>query len=281
MLIGIVGGGFVGKATMYLICNDIQIKVYDINPKLCCPKGTTLQDLIQCEIIFVCVPTPMEKDGSCHIEIVTSVIEDIKKLDYEGFIVVRSTVPVGTCNELQCYFMPEFLTEKNYILDFINNKDWIFGTLFNSMDFLFKKKITNLFDLAFKNNRIKYNQLHFVTNKEAEMIKYFKNCYLATKVAFCNEIFQFCKGKDIHYENVRKLAILDDRIGESHTMVPGHDGKFGFGGTCFPKDMASLKNQFEKIGIFPHIISAAINRNNKIDRPEKDWSLDKGRAVLL
>ena len=176
--------------------------------------------------------------------------------------------------------MPEFLTEKNYIQDFIHNKDWIFGLLNQPKDILFKTKINKLFNLAFQNNRIKYNNLHFVTNKEAEMIKMFKNCFLATKVSFCNEIYQFCEMKGINYENVRALAANDDRILHSHTKVPGHDGNKGFGGTCFPKDISSLNFDMEKQGMKSFIVSAAIKRNNTVDRPEKDWNSNKGRAVV-
>jgi UDPglucose 6-dehydrogenase len=63
-------------------------------------------------------------------------------------------------------------------------------------------------------------------------------------------------------------------------MVPGHDGKRGYGGTCFPKDMASLEYQMKDSGVESTIIKAANDRNNRIDRSEKDWSQDKGRAVV-
>ena len=176
--------------------------------------------------------------------------------------------------------MPEFLTEKNYEYDFVNNKDWIFGLKGNDRDVDFKRQIQNLFDLAFKNGNIKYNNLNFVSNSEAEMIKMFRNCFLATKVGFCNEIYQFCSLKNIDYENVRKLACNDDRILHSHTQVPGHDGKLGFGGTCFPKDINSMINQIDEVnGDYP-ILNAVIKRNEEIDRPEKDWNSNTGRSVI-
>ena len=172
--------------------------------------------------------------------------------------------------------MPEFLTEKNFIDDFINNKDWIFGLLNGPRDEEFKLKISELFTLAFENDRIKHNNLHFITNKEAEMVKMFKNCFLATKVSFCNEIYQFCEMKGINYENVRALAANDDRILHSHTKVPGHDGSKGFGGTCFPKDTSSLRHEMHNSGMKPYVMNAIIERNETIDRPEKDWKNNKG-----
>ena len=76
------------------------------------------------------------------------------------------------------------------------------------------------------------------------------------------------------------LVALDDRIGESHTRVPGPDGKKGFGGTCFPKDIESLQNQMNNVGMESYIIEATKSRNIQVDRKEQDWTLDKGRAVL-
>jgi UDPglucose 6-dehydrogenase len=280
MKIGIIGNGFVGKATTQLKCKDIQLYAYDIDPSQCDPIGIKLKDMNQCEMIFISVPTPMRSDGSCHLNIINSVLLDLESNNYDGFIILRSTVPAGTCDKLNVYFMPEFLTEKNYIQDFIQNKDWIFGLLNQPKDTLFKTKINKLFNLAFQNNRIKYNNLHFVTNKEAEMIKMFKNCFLATKVSFCNEIYQFCEMKGINYENVRALAANDDRILHSHTKVPGHDGNKGFGGTCFPKDTSSLRYEMKTSGMKPYVMNAIIERNEKIDRPQKDWNNNKGRAVI-
>lgn len=282
MIIGIIGNGFVGKATFQLACKDIDILAYDINPDLCVPNGLKLQDMNRCEIIFISVPTPMNKDGSCYLEIIKSVINSLKSINYSGFIVLRSTVPPGTSNSLNCYFMPEFLTEKNFINDFINNENWIFGILERDekKDNEFKNKITILFNLAYENKKIMYNNFHFVGNSEAEMIKMFKNCFLATKVSFCNEMYEFCQLKNINYENVRHLATADLRILPSHTYVPGHDGKKGFGGTCFPKDTNSLKYEMEQIGMKPYILTAIKERNEIIDRPEKDWLSDKGRASI-
>jgi len=280
MIVGIIGNGFVGKATFQLKCKDIDILAYDINPASCVPKGIVLADMNKCEVVFISVPTPMSKNGSCHLNIIESVLKDLASIDYRGFIVLRSTVPVGTCDKLNCYFMPEFLTEKNFIDDFINNKDWMFGLLGKPEDEQMKEKISTLFSLAHANDRIKHNKLHFITNKEAEMIKMFKNCYLATKVSFCNEVYQFCEQKQVDYEVVRALATADERILPSHTRVPGHDGQKGFGGTCFPKDTSSLRYEMQQANMTPYILNAIIERNELVDRPQKDWLLDKGRAAV-
>lgn len=282
MKIGIIGNGFVGKATNILKNDNVELIIYDIDPKLCNPIGTSLHDICSTDIVFISVPTPMNSDGSCHIGILQSVVNDIKNicnLD-ENLIVIRSTVPPGTSDDLNCYFMPEFLTEKNFVNDFINNQHWIFGLKEKSQDSIFIEKISKLFNLSYQADKIKFNNLHFVTNKEAEMIKLFRNNYLSVKVGFCNEIAEFCNKKNINYENIRKLAVLDPRIGESHSQVPGHDGRKGFGGTCFPKDTNNLKCEMKKIGMKSYIIENVVERNENVDRPEKDWNSNKGRAVV-
>lgn len=280
MIIGIIGNGFVGKATFQLRCDDIEVLAYDLNPDACFPKGTTLYDMSKCEIIFISVPTPMSKDGSCHLNIIESVLNDLKQINYNGNVVCRSTVPVGTCDKLNVSFMPEFLTEKNFVDDFVNNPDWIFGMVSSPESGVVKEKLTRLFQLAYDNDRVKSNTLHFVTNSEAEMIKMFRNCFLATKVSFCNEVAEFCEKKSVDYSIVMDLATKDKRIGPGHASVPGHDGKKGYGGTCFPKDTSSLRYEMTNINMTPHVLDAIIKRNTIIDRPEQDWMLDQGRAAI-
>lgn len=282
--IGIIGNGFVGKATFQLKCDNIDVVAYDKNPELCNPLDTSLNNLIDCNIIFVCVPTPMELNGKCHLGIVESVMNDLKSINYNGFIVIRSTVPVGTCDKYNCFFMPEFLTEANFINDFINNPNWIFGISSNiskEKEEKFMKEINDIFSIAHDSKCINNNKTTFLTANEAELVKLFRNCFLSVKVAFCNEMYEFCLSNDINYDNVRLYAAEDKRIGLGHTKVPGPDGKRGFGGTCFPKDMNSMCYQMkENNNCNPELLSAAINRNITRDRPEKDWHINNNRTVV-
>uniref|UniRef100_A0A6C0LXF8 Uncharacterized protein n=1 Tax=viral metagenome TaxID=1070528 RepID=A0A6C0LXF8_9ZZZZ len=280
MKIGIIGNGFVGKATKILQCKDIEMLCYDINPELCEPKHLKLNDMVDCEIIFISVPTPMNKDGSVYLNIIQSVLNDLKNVNFENFIVIRSTVPPGTSDSFNCYFMPEFLTEKNYRNDFINNPLWIYGLLGKDSDEFFKNKIRKLINYAYENKCIKSNNIKFMSNKEAELVKYFRNTFLSVKVSYCNEIYEYCNKIGINYENVRNIAASDKRIGLSHTMVPGHDGKLGFGGTCFPKDTNGLLFEMKRNGMKSYILENAIKRNEEVDRNEKDWTKNKGRSVV-
>lgn len=279
MKIGIIGNGFVGQATMLLQNPEVDILVYDIDPNKCIPKNISLENLSICDIIFIAVPTPMNPDGSCHLNIVESVVGTLKVECPNSHIVVRSTVPVGTCDRLQVNFMPEFLTEKNWRNDFYNCDRWIFGSYTHDNKDL-RRKISKLLFTAQRYNKIKLNNFVFVTNKEAEMIKYFKNTFLAVKVSYCNELEEFCRNKNINYETVRQIATEDERIGKSHTVVPGHDGHRGFSGTCFPKDTNSLLYEMNNVGMKSYILESAIKRNQEVDRTNNDWNENKGRCVV-
>ena len=278
--IGIIGNGFVGKATLTLQCDDIDVLCYDINPDLCVPKGTTLHDLLACCAVFVSVPTPTNSAGKTSIKCVDTVIFQLRELNYNGFTIIRSTVPVGTSDRYKCCFMPEFLTEKNAINDFINNSNWIFGCNDDEHKDAFMALMTSIIHAAHVHKKIAHGRITFMSNKEAEMVKYFRNTFLATKISFCNEMHAFCVKQGINYARMVDVAAEDARICKSHTAVPGHDGRFGFGGTCFPKDINSLRSQMKEIDV-PHcVIDAVIHRNENIDRCEKDWMHDVGRTVV-
>jgi UDPglucose 6-dehydrogenase len=282
MKLGVIGNGFVGQASSQLQCKDIELIAYDTRPEACYPLGTTMADILSTDIVMISVPTPMSPTGECHTKIVRSVVKQLADAEYRGMIVVRSTVPVGTCDSLNVFFMPEFLTEKNFLQDFIHNEDWIFG-IYDACDeprrAQFISVMTDLFNKAHSNQRITSNRMRFISAKEAEMIKLFRNCFLSVKISFCNEMYQYCQAMGVNYNHVREFVASDKRIGPSHTNVPGHDGHFGFGGTCFPKDLNSLCYEMKRVGCDAHISNAAKFRNETIDRPEQDWNTDKGRAV--
>ena len=279
MIIGIVGYGFVGKATKMFSTND-EYMTFDLNKDLCYPKNITINDLIKCDLIFISVPTPMNKDGTVHTGIVENVVKQLKNIvQINCPLIVRSTVPPGTCEKLGVFFMPEFLTEKNFLEDFKNTKKWIIGApkYYNDIHLI---RIVHVIEQAYEFKNINSKEIEVVSTEEAEMIKYFKNTFLAVKVSYCNEIKDFCDYKNINYNNIVRLSTEDDRITKSHTSVPGHDGKKGYGGTCFPKDINGLYGEFKKYNIESYMLKGSIERNEKIDRPAKDWEENKGRTVL-
>ena len=276
MKIGVIGNGYVGRATSMLACNSEDLLVWDTDESK--RNINNFTDLKVCDFVFVCVPTPMNKDGSCYLGIVEEVVNQLISLGLDNeSIVVRSTVPVGTSKNLGVSFMPEFLTEANWEEDFKNNNLRIIGL--QDTSFSNQLKFTNLFQSAKDCGKINESLCCFCSTDEAELAKLVRNCFLALKVSFFNEIEDFCSKSNIDYKMVSSLACQDSRIGESHTQVPGPDGQRGYGGTCFPKDMNSLLNQIEKISS-SHIVQAAVHRNQHVDRPQKDWEQNKGRSVL-
>tara|TARA_Y100000590_G_scaffold343714_2_gene392803 strand:+ start:7449 stop:8315 length:867 start_codon:yes stop_codon:yes gene_type:complete len=285
LTIGIIGNGFVGDATNGFGNKEIKTLIYDIIPNKCNPSNLTLQELcIQSSIIFICLPTPMKKDGSCYLDIIENIITNIKNyIDLNDTpVFIRSTIPIGTCDNLNCFFMPEFLTEKNSTQDFKNTPCWIIGLKENNelQNIKVKQIMQTILDTNIYYGNIISSECMFVFTKEAEAIKLFKNTYLAMKVGFCNEFYRFCEKNNINYNKVIDGVVTDSRITISHTSVPGNNGKFGFSGTCFPKDISSLQNQMNKSNIPCPIIDAVIKRNNNIDRCDKDWELKEGRSVI-
>ena len=276
--VGIVGPGYVGKALKVGFKSDnIEINTYD---KYLSDQSTVkdLNELIlSSNIIFICVPTPMKKNGECFTGIVEEVVKDINILaDDKKTVIIKSTVPPGTteklneiCKNISLIFNPEFLTEANFLDDFKNQKYIILGGNKKDLDL-----VENLYSIIFP--EIKINR---TTSINAEIVKYFLNTYLATKVSFANEMKILCDHVNADYNQIVNLVIQDNRIGKSHLMVPGPDGKLGFGGSCFPKDINALLTFSKSLNIEMSVIESAIKANLKV-RPERDWEKLLNRSVI-
>ena len=280
MKIGIVGQGYVGTAVKEMFSKHYGVETYDLDFDKC--SVDYLEDLVELtNIIFVCVPTPMKKDGSCVTSTVEAVVKDINDMvvsrNVSGRIVaIKSTIPPGTtirlnkeCKNISVIFNPEFLTEANFIDDFKNQNRIIIGGERPSTT-----KLRQVYSLAFPDATIV--KTGSIT---AEMVKYFTNTFLATKVSFANEMYQICMRLGIDYDKVVEYSTYDDRLGKSHWAVPGPDGHFGFGGSCFPKDINALIQLGLELDMTPEVLIAAWHTNLEV-RPEEDWKELKGRAVV-
>jgi UDPglucose 6-dehydrogenase len=302
--IGVVGCGFVGGATAEGLRHVFD--VIGVDKKLergfyhYWPKGKAGKKLtrdtgrvdgrdvssmkhLQCEVgdgvIFVAVPTPMLDTGKCDTSIVDGVVKEVNDL-YEGHepatVVIKSTVPPGTTNRLNCEcknihvcFNPEFLREATAIEDFKNQDRIILGGPHAGT-----KVLKQMYQQAYPD--VPTTKTHATI---AEMVKYVTNCFLATKVSFANEVYQICEALEIDYDKVIEYATKDKRLGTSHWAVPGPDGHFGFGLTCFPKDLNALIHRAKELGVDPKIMPAVWEKNLEV-RPERDWEKMKGRAVV-
>ena len=240
MNIGVIGLGYVGKACLSFFEKNFNCYSYDINNS---GSEISIKKLVEkVDIIFLCLPTPMKQNGECDISIVENVLAQINQLNVKISCVIKSTIPPGTTqtfnnkfNNLRIIFNPEFLTEANFIQDFENQEHIIIG------DNNEKSIVNDLYELSFPDAKI-IN----CDSKEAEMIKYITNLFLATKVSFANEIHTLCRKLEIDYDKVVEHAIHDKRLGKSHWQVPGPDGFNGFGGSCFPKDLNAILYMFKK-----------------------------------
>ena len=281
--IGIVGQGFVGTAVNEGLKQYFEIETFDlIEEKSTCKSIQELVD--KTDLIFVCVPTPMQKDGSCYIDFVDDVLNKINEACcFEwGFspknVAIKSTIPPGTTEmfnskykALDISFNPEFLTEANSIEDFKNQNRIIIGGPRTSST-AFKRIYAKVFPKV---------PIVKTGSTTAEMVKYFTNCFLATKVSFANEMYEICNYLKIDYDKVVEYVKHDERIGNSHLDVPGPDGDFGYGGHCFPKDVRALLSVAWELesDVYPIMLEATNKKNDKI-RNNRDWEKQKGRAVI-
>lgn len=291
--IGIIGNGFVGKATSLFANTFVKAITYDIDPDKCAPHGTTLHDIISCDLVFVCVPTPMTADGKCYLGVVESVIDALRRgvngvaVDNASGasrvppIVLRSTVPPGTCRRLGVHHMPEFLTEQRWEYDFRHTDKWIIGVNESNPDHeIFTSRIGSIIRHASRDKIIAGHEIWWASTCETELTKYARNAFLATKVAFFNEIYEYAETlENVRYEWVREMTTVDSRIGPGHSRVPGSDGLRGFSGTCLPKDLCALITDMKEHQITPYVTQAVWDRNTQVDRPNRDWELNKGRSV--
>jgi nucleotide sugar dehydrogenase len=271
-MLGIVGQGFVGNAVYQKFKNYYEVKTFDLNES---KRNSTFEDVAKCEYIFVCLPTPMNVDGSCNTDIVESVIRKIDDFGKTKGIIVKSTIPPGTTQKwnekykTDIVFNPEFLTERNAIYDYENQNRIILGgprPLTTELKPIFSK----VFPTA---HIIKTGPTH------AEMVKYITNTFLSVKVSFANEIYQLCEKLGIDYDKVVEYSTMDERLGDSHWSVPGHDGDFGFGGHCFPKDLSALLHLTKEFNTTNNVLMATQKTNHEV-RKNRDWENMKGRAVI-
>lgn len=281
MSIGIVGQGFVGTAISEGLKNFYNLCVFDIDENKCQKEFfVSREEMInRCKIIFQCLPTPMKKSGECDLSIVEGSISNLNDLAKNAktnpILVVKSTVPPGTSGKLNdkyahvnIVFSPEFLTEANSIDDFKNQSRIILG---GEKEHTFRVK--QMFYKCFP--KVPIIRTDF---KTAEMVKYFTNNLLSTKISFANEMYEICLKLGIDYDKVSELTLYDSRIGKTHLMVPGPDGDFGFGGHCFPKDLAAMIYVAKNLGVQPSMLESTREKNNKV-RKNRDWERMPGRAI--
>ena len=275
MKIGIIGNGFVGNSIAFGFSPTHEIRIHDKDPKR---NMNTIEEVLECDYIFVAVPTPMRQNGSISLDIVEKALQEIsdKNKKRNNIIVLKSTMIPGTTNnfmkqfpKLNIVFNPEFLTERTAKLDFLTQARMVLGGPKR-----LTKRVAKLLEERFMHcHNIETDAI------TAELIKYMNNVFFATKVSFMNEMKLMCDATGADWKQALKGFAADQRIGDSHLNVPGPDGKLGFGGSCFPKDINAFMSYADQLGIDIPTIKGAWKTNLNV-RPERDWEKIHGRAVV-
>lgn len=269
--VGIIGSGFVGESQAYAFSPVADVKIFDINPV----KAThTLLEVLSQYYIFVCLPTPMKENGEQDLSYIENFFSNIGLHNTDAIFILKSTVLPGTTKQLvdkynfNIVFCPEFLTEKTAKIDMLTQSRIVVGGKEELC-----LKVIYLFITRFGNK-------HYVVTDSttAEFIKYMSNTFLAVKVSVMNEFYRLANKLEVNWNDAVEGFVSDPRIGNSHTQVPGHDGKLGFGGTCFPKDINALITIGKELGVDMNTLEAAWKTNLEV-RPEQDWKDLIGRAV--
>lgn len=269
--VGVIGNGFVGESQAFAFSPTNEVRIHDIDSL----KSThTKKEIDECEFIFVCVPTPMYKNGSQDTSFIEKVFEEAVE---DPIYIIKSTILPGTTKSLSkkyphlnIIFCPEFLTERTAKLDMLTQARIVFGGEKGDI-----KKVRELYENRFMNRHIIETD-----STTAELIKYMNNTFFATKVSILNEFKLLADKLGANWEDALYGFASDGRVGDSHLHVPGPDGRLGYGGTCFPKDVNALITLAKELDTPLNTIEGGWKTNLTV-RPEKDWEADKGRAVSI
>lgn len=263
--LAIVGYGFVGRAIAAGFADCAQLRFHD--PAV--PGSVPLVDLVQADLVFVCVPTPT-RDGACDLSAVEQVLADLAGLACRAPVVLKSTVPPGTTDRLarehralRLLCSPEFLRERSSVADFAATPRVILGWPDGRDDpeahALVHTVFAERFDVPIVDHRA----------TEAELVKVVANALFAVKVSFANELAEFAEAIGVRWNDLRDTLALDPRIVDDHLAVPGPDGERGFGGRCLPKDGRALLHEAAAQGLDLPVVRAALEAN-RIRRPDAE-----------
>lgn len=260
--IGFIGLGFVGEAirnsydgNCHKICIDTDVSRGYVG---------TYAEIMDAEGIFICVPSPQRLDGFCNTDILESVLANLK--DYKGVIISKVTATPDVYERLGKQYpnlvhIPEFLTAANASADYAKENWAIIG---GSV-------------LAYQHEAeriIRYTKpqadIVYCSIGEASLVKYSINSFLSTKVVFMNELAAIAEHNGYDWNNIRRMISMDNRIGITHTQVPGPDGQYGFGGMCFPKDTSALLCYAESINVYLNVLKEAVKKNTllRLQKPK-------------
>lgn len=262
MKIGIIGKGFVGSA----VANgfDRKVEQFVVDPRI---NDNSINDLVRDfdpPLLFLCLPTPKHNSHlDVDVSAVRQALSDLSDLNYKGIVVIKSTITPDHLTtmkkdfKLKLVYNPEFLTEANSLQDFVNPNMQILGGKWRDCEAVEKAYI--------RHSSVKTVPTFKTDMITASLIKYTINSWLALKVTFFNELHGLFEnsGAAPQWSQFTDMLTRDPRIGDSHTNVPGPDGKFGYGGHCFPKDTKAFLYYSKLKKKELTLLKAAIQLNEK------------------
>ncbi|MGH9945915.1 MAG: hypothetical protein ACRD6X_01800 [Pyrinomonadaceae bacterium] len=256
MKIGIIGLGIVGSAIRYGFERlGHQIKTHDIK------DGTSITDVLDTEIVYLCLPTPQDASGRCDISILENVVAELAEdHQYKGIIAVKSTVAPGTTAAFQKKFptaaichVPEFLRERAAIIDFTDNHDiCVIGTDSDAV-----------FEVVKASHGHYPKQFIKMPPTEAEIAKYFNNVYNATLITFANSFYEVCKASGANYDVVKNAMVQRDHIFNKY--LDCNENLRGFGGMCLPKDTNAIAAFAKDKGLDIGLFRAVVDDNSRYE----------------
>ena len=233
MKFGILGYGYIGKATHKSLIKNQECVIYDIM------FDDNKKNIYNTDVVFVCIPTNNDND----VDILIDEIKDLKNNNKNVQIIVRSTLPLGTCEKIQnevgsIIYIPEFLRERFWNTDCL------------------KRPLIVGYDSICLPTWLTDEKICKCSTKEAELIKMFSNNFAVMRIAFANLFYDLSQSVGADYDLVKEIFFKVEHD-QTYMEVPGHDGTRGFGGKCLPKDLDFLIDTLDKHNIdqnwFKHI----------------------------
>ena len=255
MKVGVIGKGTVGSA-VYQGIEHIGHDVCFFDPKF---EGSRIEDVLNAELVFVCVPTDMLDNGDCDTSIVERVISELNSHAYTGLIAIKSTVIPGTTDRMKELYpnlriccVPEFLRAKIALADFVYNHDVL---VIGSLDPVEQ-------DLVRQAHGHIPKKVSCVSPVEAEVVKYFNNVHHSMSIIFANIAYDVCKKLGAEYGRVYDTITQRDCFNPHYLMA--HEKLRGYGGHCLPKDTAAWNKLVRDLGLDYTMIQSIIDDNARI-----------------
>ncbi len=254
MKIGVIGWGCVGSA-----CGEgfkmLGHEVFAHDPKF----NTSIDCVIDTDLVLVCVPTPEGENGECDLSIVKTTIEDLKFRNYQGVIALKSTSVPGTTQSLidryddrDICFVPEFLRERTALEDFVRNHEVLAVGCHTDRAW---HRVCEAHGWLPK-NKVRMNPT------EAEILKYYSNTFNSLRVTFANVMYEISEKLDSDYDKILNTFLLRGTASPDYLKC-GPDIR-GYGGMCLPKDTKAMANLCKELSLPFELFNAVDHDNNQV-----------------